>query len=329
MKNKREYMHKIKETGRKKHSHSMFGKILLVITIVLLVGVFSACQSDGESPTNDVTPPSQDEQAPSSEETVDDNKDSSSSSSEPEPVDIPAAWEASPHANTFVITDDGHNMTCARCHAPINWIPSIDDIPDSCLSCKFEIDDPPPKVSEEDWEHIPCKYCHEVDKKGNVDPEVTWLEIPQIGSYSSVDSNTELCLKCHNEAELPDHGVANLGGAHADYECTDCHDAHSTQASCTGSGCHEDVMDAAKQIPGHDADHEIVACVACHDADGMEVGLDEESGLWTTFAVVLSPDGSEYTVPFTSHNIVLDAPCERCHYSGNPWGLSETVSSAP
>jgi len=301
----------------------------LFLLVVLVASLLSACGSSESPPVDDGSTSTQEVQSPSTEEISDDNEGSAGGTSEPEPVDIPAAWEASPHANSYVLLDSGHNMTCARCHAPVNWIPSIEDIPDSCLSCKFEIDPPPPKVTEDEWEHIPCKYCHEVDNKGNVNPEVAWLEIAQIGSYADVESNTELCLKCHNEAELPDHAVALVGGAHADYECTDCHDAHNTTASCTASGCHEDVVDPATPIPGHDADHENVACVACHDADGMEVGLDEESGMWTTFAVVVSVDGVESLVPFTSHNTVLEASCDRCHFSGNPWGLSEEVSSTP
>jgi phage/plasmid primase-like uncharacterized protein len=64
----------------------------------------------------------------------------------------------------------------------------------------------------------------------------------------------------------------------------------------------------------------VVGCVACHDSGEMEVDLDEEQGKWTTFAPD-SGDG-EGRVPLTSHNTVLSAPCDRCHYADNPWDLS-------
>ena len=135
-----------------------------------------------------------------------------------------------------------------------------------------------------------------------------------------------MCQKCHNEAELPDHAVSQLGGAHSDYECTDCHDAHDTVASCGAVDCHADVVEPATPIAGHDGDHQLVSCEACHDADGLDVGPGEEDGIWRTY--VVTPSGeAEITIAHTSHNIILDAPCERCHFAGNPWGLTESVST--
>ena len=204
----------------------------------------------------------------------------------------------------------------------------MDDIPETCLTCKFEVKNPPPLIAESEWEHISCNVCHEVDKKDNVKPEYAWLEIAQIGEYAEVATPTELCLKCHNEIDLPEHGVAQLGGAHADYECTQCHDAHDTVASCAAVDCHDDVVTPAEPIPGHDEDHQSVACVACHDAGEMEVGPVEETGEWMTL-IAVSPQGEAAVIPFTSHNTVLEAPCERCHFPGNPWGLTENLSPPP
>jgi hypothetical protein len=57
----------------------------------------------------------------------------------------------------------------------------------------------------------------------------------------------------------------------------------------------------------------------------MEEGPDEESGLWTTFIVSTTDTGADkYT--FTSHNVVLEAKCDRCHFVDNPWGLSDSVA---
>jgi hypothetical protein len=41
----------------------------------------------------------------------------------------------------------------------------------------------------------------------------------------------------------------------------------------------------------------------------------------------LDPEGERLSKPFASHNIALEAPCERCHYPENPWGLIESVST--
>lgn len=223
--------------------------------------------------------------------------------------EIQAIYQENPHASTFIVDETGQNNTCARCHAPVNWIPSMDDIPESCLTCKFEIKDPPSYIAEDQWEHIPCKVCHEEGKKGKINPEIAWLEIAQIGEYAAVSSSTDICMKCHGPIDLPDHSMIQLGSAHADYSCTDCHDAHSSQASCTSSGCHDQVMDASAAIPGHDENHVNVDCFACHDASGLEVGPDPETGVWTVLA-------------YKSHQIELSASCAKCHYEGNPWELS-------
>ncbi len=237
-----------------------------------------------------------------------------------DPMMIQVSWEGSPHADTFILDEEGNNNSCARCHAPVVWLPSMDDMPESCFACKFEVSEPPPLIPEEAWVTIECNVCHEVDKKGNVAPEYAWLEIAQIEEYAEVATPTELCQKCHIEIGMPGHVVPELGGAHADYECTDCHDAHDTIASCSAVGCHEDVIEPAVPIPGHDADHRLVSCVACHDGGEMELDLDEDLGIWTTFIVDPFREGEK--VPLISHITVLQAPCERCHYPDNPWSLS-------
>ena len=230
----------------------------------------------------------------------------------PPPPTPEELWLTSAHANSYVTDDSGKNMICARCHSPINWIPSLEEMPESCFVCKFEVDPPPPLVAEGVWAGVSCKVCHKV-KDGEVDPQYRWLDNAPLEEYVDVESTTELCRKCHTPVDVTDHFVFDVGGGHAGYDCTDCHDAHSTEANCSSAGCHEDVLAPANPIAGHDEAHQMVTCVACHDADNMEVGLDEEQGLWRTF-------------PTISHNIITEAPCGRCHYPGNPWGLTEDVS---
>lgn len=295
--------------------------VVRVSVLMFLIAGISACRA-GEStalPPSDVAQSSQAPPQGAQDESPVDVEQSTPTEDPSDPDVIQQGWENSPHADAFVLDESGNNMTCARCHAPVNWLPSIDDVPESCFACKFELKAPPPRVPEEDWVDIPCKVCHEEDK-GNIQPEYTWLEIAQIGEYAEVATPTELCQKCHTAIDdLPDHEVAQLGGAHTGYECTDCHNAHDVTASCGAVDCHAEVIEPATPIAGHDQDHQAVSCVACHDADHMEVGPSEEEGIWTTF--VVSSEGE--TMASASHNIVLTANCDRCHFADNSWGLSD------
>lgn len=245
-----------------------------------------------------------------------------SNPSDPLPTDLPddpsaisAAWEGGPHSETFVQTAEGSNSTCARCHAPVNWIPTMEEIPESCLTCKFEVDPPPPFITEDVWTHVECKVCH-LTKKDNVEAEVAWLEIAPIEEYAQVSSITELCDKCHVADAIPEHASVQVSGDHVDYQCTQCHDPHDAKASCTSAGCHEDVLLA--DISGHDADHTQISCEACHDAGSMLVAPIDELGIWSTFVVL----DDETILRQISHDIVREAPCERCHFAGNEWELS-------
>lgn len=285
------------------------------LLLLILVAGLTACQSSDSptsaSPGTQVTKPSG-----GGETTVEEPVNEQET---PSAGDIEQAWQASPHANTYV---EGNNNVCARCHAPVAFVPSMDDISPSCLVCKFEVAPPPASISQEMWTNIECNVCHLVDKNDEVEPEFAWLLFLLINEYEQVDSSTELCGKCHADPnlELPGHTVVAVDGAHADYSCTDCHDAHNTTASCAAAGCHDDM---GSDIPGHDEAHESVSCVACHDAGDMAVGPDDALGAWITF---LPPDLEGVSHPFTSHNTQLEASCDRCHYSNNTWGLSEDVN---
>jgi hypothetical protein len=211
----------------------------------------------------------------------------------------------------------GTNSSCAYCHAPTNFVPSMEDMPESCSACKFEVEAPPPTIPESDWANVPCNVCHRV-KKGVVAEEYAWLAIPPIDEYEEVASSTELCLKCHGGTDVADHVAPDLSNIHSDYTCTDCHDAHSTKTACQSELCHSTVMDAEAGIPGHDEEHAMVTCWACHDAAGLQIGVDD-LGQWTT----LLPGSMK---PYASHNIVTTAPCERCHFVNNPWELPDEVT---
>jgi hypothetical protein len=327
-----------------KASKLLKSSIVLVLILLLLINGAVACQSGDDSSKVDISVTKVEQSEPQQQVEIDSageaKVDSATEASEesveptlvleediePDPAAIEAAWLSSPHSDTFVLDVEGKNNTCARCHAPVNWQPSMDDLPESCFTCKFELEDPPSYIPENEWVDIPCYICHKVDKKENIQPGFAWLEIAAIGEYAEVATSTELCQKCHNEVDLPNHPVSQVGGAHIDYACTDCHDAHGTTTSCGAVECHEDVVKPVTPIAGHDEDHQMVSCEACHDADGLVVGPSEDEGIWTTYILVSSGEG-EIAVPHTSHNIILDAPCENCHFTENPWGLSESVSA--
>ncbi len=234
------------------------------------------------------------------------------------PDSIQALWQASPHAQTYVLDDTGTNSTCARCHAPLNYVPPQSDMPAACASCKFTVNPPPPTTAKSAWENISCNICHRVNK-GVVSPKYAWLAIVAIEEYEDVTTTTDLCRKCHAKDSMPKgHAVIDIAGTHSVYVCTKCHDAHSTKASCTSENCHASVLNPTSPIPGHDKNHNRVTCVACHDAAGLKVGPDEKKN-WVAFLPASS-------TPFTSHNIVKKASCERCHFPNNPWKLSGDVS---
>ncbi len=317
------------------------GHLILISSLAIVVLLAAGCQSPESQPTSivEVTEVQGD---PGEKITPESESDGGSGTKESEgkpdldPIaDAQQLWKTSAHANAFVVDDQGKNNSCAQCHAPINWKPTLDDIPETCLVCKFELEEPPPFISENDWTHVPCLVCHEEDKKGNIQPEYTWLEIPALEEYASVETTTELCLKCHEASKAPEHVTVVVGGDHTGMQCTECHQPHSSTTSCDSADCHPDVFSSTDSIVGHDEEHQDVSCVACHDSAGWEVGPDEELGYWITYIpwVYEINVGEADTIvetgiiPFTSHEIVLEAPCERCHFSENPWGLEESVEA--
>jgi hypothetical protein len=194
------------------------------LILLFLIAGLAACQSS-DSPT-DSSPGAQ--ATPTSGGGESTGEDPVDEPEAPSASEIEQAWQTSPHADTYV---EGDNNVCARCHAPVVFVPSIDDISESCLVCKFEIAPPPASLAQETWTNIECNVCHLVNKNDEVEPEFAWLLFLLINEYEQVDTSTELCTKCHTDPglDVPGHTAVVVGVAHADYACTDCHDAHSTR----------------------------------------------------------------------------------------------------
>ncbi len=242
-------------------------------------------------------------------------------------------WESGKHANTFVADERGENNACARCHSPWNWVPTDPaDMPSTCANCKFSVPTPKP-VAVADWKCIECSVCHRVEN-GVVTAPVAWLNtlVAQYETtsdpYEAVKTNAELCEKCHNGP----YGVTLGSDAHSGYDCTQCHDPHSLEASCAVPGCHADVLGTGNRTVGHDAAHANVTCGACHDASGLAVGPSEDTKMWLTFRAAESAEGGAGGDPYVSHDVRREVDCARCHYPNNPWQLTEhdqAVSPGP
>ena len=244
---------------------------------------------------------------------------------------VERAWEDSKHAATFV-TEDGNNNDCARCHSPLNWMPtSPADMPATCASCKFKVSTPKP-IQKAEWKAIGCEICHRV-KDQTVAAQISWLNsaIAQYDTsrdpYEDVKSATELCEKCHTNFQTWQYKVDVGGTAHATLQCTGCHDPHSMKANC-GEKCHTSALDASTGVPGHDAAHKAVSCVPCHDASGMKVGPVPGQEKWLTFRPT-DARGKANPTPWASHNLQRQVDCARCHFSGNQWGLKTDKSYSP
>ena len=299
--------------------------LIIIIIFSLQILCLTACSTENGSDSQLVG--NNGDNSPSNTGNLSNNSDIESdkdgNENENDPEYLEKNWTNSSHADSYVQDNSGNNNRCAQCHAPTNWMPSMDEMPESCFSCKFEINDPDPYISEEDWAHIPCRTCHKLDKKDNVLPEIFWLEIAQIDEYASVATTDELCQKCHIPTnKFVGHPGTIVGGAHEEYQCVGCHDAHSNTASCGATECHDLNVAADPPIEGHDEDHQNVSCAACHDSGDYEVGPMDE-GQWITY--ITDSENMDELYPFTSHNIVLEVVCDRCHFPDNPWGLSGEI----
>jgi hypothetical protein len=245
---------------------------------------------------------------------------SAQSSAPSQSNDIKSLWQASKHANTYILEGEENN-TCARCHSPTNWLPtSPDEMPATCASCKFTIK-PPKPIAKSEWKNIECAQCHKTQKE-IVSKEVAWMNslIAAFDTvndpYEPVKSTTELCEKCHRDAYKIEIGKS----AHASKTCTDCHNPHSTKASCADNKCHPNALKPEKPIAGHDAAHANVNCAACHDAGGWKVQPVGEKKIWQSMRPT-DLKGKPNPIPYTSHNLQKSVDCARCHSANNPWGL--------
>lgn len=202
-------------------------------------------------------------------------------------------------------------------------------------------------------ETISCEVCHSA-VEGALQRELSWID-QETGQIEAVSDASKLCIKCHPSQDTADWIAKGTPLTHPEYGCIDCHNAHTTQASCTQSACHSDIRetlatsvekpdghpeegdpnnnymcggaachDLVKKALGspiyHQYTHSQVPCTVCHDASGMAVDKEVDLG-WITIAN--SDQGNDTTKALVSHIIGREVTCKKCHSSDNPWSLPE------
>ncbi len=154
-----------------------------------------------------------------------------------------------------------------------------------------------------------CTDCH--------DPHDTSASCGDVGCHDSTalplptplpehadQVNNSDCTSCHN----------SVGDIHMNIleerptKCMDCHGQ-----LFAGNGNH-------KLRLGHSKFHADIACVACHDAAGLEVKPLEGEERWMTFRTT-ELLGRTQTEPYQSHQLTRSVDCSRCHAPTKSWGL--------
>jgi hypothetical protein len=219
-----------------------------------------------------------------------------------------ARWGAGPHAQTAVGGEPDYDPDCDRCHAPLEAM--------AIGNTAAETQSP---TSQESFSSaVGCPVCHPggPEEEGG---EVGWLPAGGGEGNEPVDEADELCGHCHLADGVDDHLSIVVSGAHAGYDCVDCHEPHSGAASCTDSGCHQPFSMECEPIQSHDRPHLAVSCSGCHAAGEVEIAWDAGREKWHSHRP-LEVDGGQVLVPFTAHELSLEVKCERCHTPGDlPW----------
>ncbi len=224
-------------------------------------------------------------------------------------------WSHSRHANTF---DDGQgaNTTCASCKSPRNWDPTAVAAQDQaldCSACKRVAGAPRPAleggltIPQEEWHNIGCEICHVPVGNSFLKSIAFWNQVQ--GQYEPVETVTELCARCHEGT----HGFQVIeeqaaSQAHKNWDCTRCHGAHGASSACTT--CHNPAV--GKGAPEH-ARHPGTNCTACHDAGGLAIWQDLDSGS-RHFKETVPVRFAHALRSWTSHDLQTAVDCRRCHH---------------
>jgi len=198
---------------------------------------------------------------------------------------------------------------------------------------------------------LACEKCHS-SVGGEIKGELIW-ENENTGKVETIATSTELCVKCHVDQQSHKGTESPTSLAHTNFECTNCHEPHSLQSSCTQSTCHnsiEEIINAqidqpiihdtsgdptsymcggtschelSKEVANspiyHQPSHRSVSCFVCHDVSGLPITRTVNQSWITTNK--LEQTTSSTSDPVVSHLIGMDVDCSRCHFLKNPWNL--------
>lgn len=199
---------------------------------------------------------------------------------------------------------------------------------------------------------VPCGDCHQ--RVGGVitGSKIAWWDTATQRYQAMADVNG-LCEKCHKEIQPENGHNATQSAVHEGFECTDCHDPHTTTASCSNSLCHQNIIQTKDRPPStptgghpqiaspicggatchpaataaaleprsvHGAIHMNVTCQACHGAGNLKPGPGKDGGPWVTWQAA-NQSGEPIEAPCFPHIVQLEVDCQRCHFSNDPWGL--------
>ncbi|MEK6256331.1 MAG: cytochrome c3 family protein [Chloroflexota bacterium] len=312
-----------------KHIFKSFPKLVILVGVLMvMMAIATACEStEVEEPTESAaaepTKPPTDVPPPPL----------------PDQSAIVAEWHSGPHGNTYDL-GKGPNTYCSRCHSPQNWDPEAKPgPPPTCITCKFPTDEEVREtpfmdfVEEADWVGIDCATCHETDENDIAQAQIAWLNVRTM-TYEEVNTPNELCTKCHLTAPTVDHEIYLGGSAHKNWAgmktderapeyCSDCHNPHSVEPKQC-EDCHTEIRTLDTHIMGKNVFHDDVTCMACHDAEGYDVGphTDEEmGGIWVLLLTSMGRGGPSTEV-IVSHSPQWQVSCDRCHFEGNTWELT-------
>jgi hypothetical protein len=201
---------------------------------------------------------------------------------------------------------------------------------------------------------VPCSACHKEEGGAILGSKIAWWNATA-QQYDSVADVNGLCQKCHDRLRTSNGASTAKSDIHGAFECTACHDPHTTAASCSNSTCHAGIRQTSDMPPStpmgghpfiggggpfcggtschpaataaasqprsvHGAAHRNVTCQACHAAGDVTAGPGKGGGPWILLQTT-PPPGNPTNVPYFSHAVQLEVDCQRCHFTGNSWSL--------
>jgi hypothetical protein len=221
--------------------------------------------------------------------------------------EVQAIWQTGPHSSWLSDLDLETDPECIKCHTPL----AILD-PEQLSKLSSSGGEAPAEST------AGCMLCHP-QKSVEREPGVAWLVVDEEVHYEPIDTIDEPCKRCHVADEVDGHLFVRVEGVHEDFLCTDCHDPHTSAASCSDDGCHQPFQAECDPILTHDKPHASVTCSGCHAAEDVVIKWDADLQAWHSFSPVQDEEQIVLEGQY-AHDLTEEVICERCHTPGElPW----------